>query len=358
MKKFFLSLTVFILTSIYIAGNYYLLYNLTVLLQIHIENLLIPALILALLFPAGEIARHYRAFNFITLTGSIYMGFLGISASFYVLKDLVYFLAGGDLRSLTIYATLIIILIFTYSLRELFLPPIVRQIQINTDKVKGKYRIVQISDLHLGYLKKVKWLEEIVERVNPLKPDLILITGDLIDCHGKCINQYIESLKNLSSKYGILTVPGNHDYFSGLENFHKFCRETGIELLENRCVTFDTLTICGIHDESGKYLGTGKPDLTVVRNAPDGNFKILLHHSPTLWREAENAGFDLMLSGHTHAGQIPPMELLVFLYYKNCCGMKKYGKMLQYTTSGTGTWGPPMRFLSRSEIALIEIGDG
>ena len=155
----------------------------------------------------------------------------------------------------------------------------------------------------------------------------------------------------------VFAVPGNHEFYSGIENFLNFARMANIQVLRNENVTIaDGIQIIGIDDKAGKMISGRDVDLRSA--ALDCNFNnpvILLSHRPTNFEESAGIGVDLQLSGHTHAGQIPPMDLIVRLVYKYPYGLYKYKSAFIYTTCGTGIWGPPMRLFSQSEIVKIDL---
>jgi len=217
------------------------------------------------------------------------------------------------------------------------------------------FAIIQLSDLHLQKWRSEKWLRHVVEETNRQDPDLVLITGDLIEEHMDRCQKFIPILRRVESKQGVFAITGNHEFYSGIQNFLAFSQKAGIRVLRNEKVTMgDNLIIIGMDDITGRMFSSPRPDLeTLLEDCNPNQPIILLTHRPEGFKEAADMGVDLHLSGHTHAGQIPPMDLIVLLTYRYPFGLYRYGSAFIYTTCGTGIWGPPMRFLSRSEIVKI-----
>ena len=220
------------------------------------------------------------------------------------------------------------------------------------------FSIVQISDLHIGGLIDRDFVREMVEKINALKPDLIVITGDLIDTGIRPITEAILELNRLHSKNGIYMVLGNHEYFHNPLEIIDFLRQkTGITLLLNESVALDALKVnlVGINDRFGYRIDLLPPDIDQAYKGIDKRYKtILLAHQPKFIEELGEYKPDLILSGHTHGGQIWPLNYLVKLqqpYVKGLHTLPYGGKI--YVNSGIGYWGPPMRLGSQAEIAYI-----
>ena len=220
------------------------------------------------------------------------------------------------------------------------------------------FSIVQISDLHIGGLIDRDFVKKMVEKINALDPDIIVITGDLIDTGIKPIKEAILETNRLHSRYGIYMVLGNHEYFHNpLEIIELIRNETIITLLLNESVTIDPLrvNIAGTTDVFGYRIDLLKPDIHKAFSEINPNYKtILLAHQPRFIEELEGYKPDLILSGHTHGGQIWPLNYLVTLQQPFVKGLHTlpYGGKI-YVNSGIGYWGPPMRLASQAEIAYI-----
>jgi predicted MPP superfamily phosphohydrolase len=222
------------------------------------------------------------------------------------------------------------------------------------------FSIVQLSDLHLGNLTSPGRLRRIVDRTNAVKPDLICVTGDTLDGDICRDEGYCGILGQLRARYGVVAVTGNHEFYAGVEKFMELARRSRWRVLRNQSWVIDgKIALAGLEEDSAERFQLPGPDLeAALRGVPPGIPKVLLYHRPVRFREAAALGIDLQLSGHTHAGQIPPMDLLVWLIYKYPAGLYRLGFSHIYTSPGTGTWGPPMRFLSRSEMTRLVLVAG
>lgn len=224
-------------------------------------------------------------------------------------------------------------------------------------------KIVQISDLHIGAMIRRDYVEKVVQQVNELKPDLIVLTGDVADGTPAGLIDQLQPLKKLQAPLGKFYVTGNHEYYWGVEQWIKSMHQLGfIPLLnKNRIVSFGDMKIlvAGVTDVSAdQFLFSHKTDpQKAMFSKVQTDFKILLSHSPRTLSAAEQAGFDLQLSGHTHAGQFFPFSLLVPLAHKNHAGLSQQNKTWLYVNSGTGSWGPINRFGVHSEITVIGFRD-
>jgi len=183
-----------------------------------------------------------------------------------------------------------------------------------------------------------------------------LITGDLVDEEAHRIDRFRELFKNLNANDGVFAVTGNHEYFPGVEKFFQLAEQSGITVLSNSCTTLaNGIVLVGLNDDVASRFDMEGPNLhKALAGCDTANPVILLYHRPTHFKDAVSSGVDIQLSGHTHLGQLPPMDLIVLLVFgRYAYGLRTLGDSYIYTTSGTGTWGPPMRFLSHSEIVNI-----
>lgn len=230
---------------------------------------------------------------------------------------------------------------------------------INVVKAKiFSFSIVQISDLHIGGLIDQKYVQDSVAKINSLHPDLVMITGDLIDTEIDYIAKAILELNNIQSKYGIYMVLGNHEYFHNPFHIMEFINtKTKIKLLLNESVAVEDLkvNIVGVTDLFGYRAGVLEPDFNKAFSKTDPKYpSILLSHQPKSLEYLGSYYPTLILSGHTHGGQLWPFNHLVMLqqpYLKGLHTLPYGGKI--YVNSGIGFWGPPMRLGSQAEIAYI-----
>jgi hypothetical protein len=232
-------------------------------------------------------------------------------------------------------------------------------VNIKIKKLKQPYKIAQISDTHIGGLVDAEFIKDIVQRVNALNPDLVVITGDLIDTNVSNAKKTLDELKNLKSKYGTFFITGNHEYFHNITEIISTVKSLGIRVLENENVYIGEeergFNLAGVYDVFGYRALTHIPDIDKALKNKKDSPTVLLAHQPKYIEEVED-GVDLMLSGHTHGGQIYPFKFLVSIVQPYISGLHQHNKNLQiYVNKGTGFWGPPMRLMASSEITEIII---
>ncbi len=228
------------------------------------------------------------------------------------------------------------------------------------------FKIAQISDLHVGLIKGYSWLEEVVRRVNDLNPDLIAITGDLVDGSVDKLNAEIGPLAKLKARHGVFFVTGNHEYYSGAIEWVDKIESLGIRVLRNERVQIgegeDSFDLAGVDDFSASpaMAPNHGPDLPKALSGRDTEREVvLLAHQPRAIDEAAQMDVGLVLSGHTHGGQIWPFTYLVGLQQPYNRGLYRHTENTQiYVNQGTGVWGPPMRVGTQSEITEIELSRG
>jgi predicted MPP superfamily phosphohydrolase len=224
------------------------------------------------------------------------------------------------------------------------------------------YAIAQISDIHVGPTIKRAYLNAIVNKVNSLKPDAIAVTGDLVDGSVQRLALHTEPLARLAAPDGVFFVTGNHEYYSGAEQWIAEVRRLGLRVLLNEHVIRHrgqaALMIAGVTDYSAQHFNPAHksdPQLAAAGAPDDVAVKVLLAHQPRSAPAAADAGFDLQLSGHTHGGQFFPWNLFVPLQQPFVAGLNRVRSLWVYTSRGTGYWGPPKRFGAPSEITLVRL---
>jgi predicted MPP superfamily phosphohydrolase len=237
--------------------------------------------------------------------------------------------------------------------------PQILPITINQNLFTQPYRLIQISDMHIGGLIDEAFVQKTVEKINALEVDFITITGDLTDAPIGQIKQSVAHLKNLKSRFGTFYVVGNHEYFHGLEDTIAYIKTLGITVLENSSMIIgredNLFNIAGLYDYFGYRKGDFIPDIRKVLAQIDSNFPtLLLAHQPKQTEKLDNLKPNLILSGHTHGGQIFPFQYLVKLQQPYLKGLYEISKnQAIYVNSGIGFWGPKMRLGSSAEITLI-----
>lgn len=347
-----------IFSSIYLGIHYYIYLRIVKGLQIARAGaafLKWMVLLGALLFIGSKLLSAQYPLYWLSYIGGLWMGFVSITFSVFIVKDLAGLILKWNPKLSTIIALVIALALTGYSAYNESRGPVIKVMDIplhNLPQELDGFSIVQLSDIHLGILTKKEWLGNVVDKTNELAPDLIAFTGDLIDENPDKLGRFLEILNRLNAKHGVFIVAGNHEFYPGINKFERFLRQTDFVLLRNRSVEVaGGLIIAGIDDATAQRMTDTVPDIGIALSGITPNAPIiLLSHQPDVFDDALNYGVDLQLSGHTHAGQIPPMDLAVLMYFKYPYGLYSSGNAYIYTSAGTGTWGPPMRLFSRSEI--------
>jgi predicted MPP superfamily phosphohydrolase len=223
------------------------------------------------------------------------------------------------------------------------------------------FRIVQISDVHIGAGIQERFVERIAARVNELEGDVVAITGDLAD---GLVNEYSSALapfESVKTRYGIFYVTGNHEYYWGVNSWVDAIRAAGIRPLLNEHQTIRhgaaDLVIGGVTDLSGHHFAEAHrtDPRRAFEGSPEGAFRLLLAHQPQSAKGAVEQNVDLQLSGHTHGGQYFPFNLLIRFFQPIVSGLHRVEQMWLYVSPGTGYWGPPTRLGVPGEITVLEL---
>jgi predicted MPP superfamily phosphohydrolase len=212
-----------------------------------------------------------------------------------------------------------------------------------------------VSDIHLGNLIRKNRLAGWVERINSEKPDVILLVGDIFDhnMHAVESQKMDEVLLQLKSTYGVYAVPGNHDFYAGIDKAVLYMKRSGIQVLRDQSVKVnDRIVIIGRDDLTNRHR---KPLDSLVAGMNSGLFRIVLDHQPAALGESVASGIDLHISGHTHDGQVFPFNHIVSRIFELGYGYRKTGNTHLYVSSGLGLWGAPMRIGTQSEIVCIRL---
>ncbi len=228
------------------------------------------------------------------------------------------------------------------------------------DSLSG-YRIAQLSDMHLGVLIGEKTLSGWVEQVNAAKPDLVVITGDLVDENASVLADLAPVLGRLKAREGVWASMGNHEMYTGDMDAQRFMETAGVKVLRNETARLESgLVLAGVDDPALAQMKQepAPTPKSVLNGAREEDHIILLHHRPI-----NSAGYippevDVILAGHTHAGQLWPFTLLTRLVHRQVQGGQWLGQAFQYVSRGTGTWGPPMRVGASAEIAIVTLEAG
>ena len=215
--------------------------------------------------------------------------------------------------------------------------------------------VVQISDVHLGHILGASFLQSLVEESNAQKPEAVFIPGDLFDGADGRLEQLVAPLDSLVTPRGVYFITGNHETYLGVERALAALEKTKVKILNDEMLTLDGLEIIGI---AYPQRGENKDLAEVAKRLGHDPERpsILLYHSPAQTERAKAAGINLQLAGHTHYGQIFPFQFVTWrVFGKYYRGLHVEGDYTLYTSSGAGTWGPPMRTSNRPEIAVINL---
>lgn len=243
--------------------------------------------------------------------------------------------------------------------------PMVKKIQVPIKDLPDEFHgttILQMSDIHVGQTIKADFVEVLVELSNQLKPDMVALTGDLIDGTQSQLAHELEPFKKIQAPLGRFMVPGNHEYYWGIDHWIDFWKELGFKTLVNEHALVEKgsarLAIGGVHDYSARRMNdtyVSSPQ-EAFKSLPPEVTKVLLAHQPRSVYQASKAGVHLQISGHTHSGQYFPYNILIYLFQPYVKGLHRHEDQTWiYVNQGTGYWGPPSRFGVPPEITLIEL---
>jgi hypothetical protein len=234
-------------------------------------------------------------------------------------------------------------------------------VMIKSAKITKPIRIAQISDVHLGILIREGRLEKILEKVKAASPDIFVSTGDLVDGQTDSLNGVGNLLREIKAPLGKFAVTGNHEFYAGLDRSLEFMKQAGFQVLRGEGTSVAGLiTIVGVDDPAVRGYGPTRevPEKELLSGLPKDKFTLFLKHRPDVEKSAVGL-FDLQLSGHAHKGQIFPWTLIVRLVFPQIAGLYDLssGSSL-YVSRGSGTWGPPIRFLAPPEVTVIDLVPG
>lgn len=219
-------------------------------------------------------------------------------------------------------------------------------------------KVAQISDVHFGMINGQEKLNKIVKMVNNLSPDIVVITGDLVDESIAHMEEMARPLSQLHAPWGVWAVTGNHEFYAGVDRAVEIMKRAQVKVLRNeRRILPGGLQILGIDDPAGtKRIGNPVPEVNDLFSTLEiDKPSIFLCHQPIYFAEAAAHGIGLQLSGHTHGGQLFPIIFISRLFYPLTPGLHKQKESYLYVSRGVGTWGPPLRFGSQPELVLIKL---
>jgi uncharacterized protein len=365
MKQFFPLLFFIIFIGILIAANIYLTRRFNWYFNIESTKILyavFPPLTLLMLFGVMPLSNTTNGLgSLIYIFSAITMGVILYLLLSTILVDLVRLFTNFSPK---IYGLSAIVLTAAISLGGILNSWNIQvtQQEISIKGLNTEIRAMHLTDIHIGHFRGKNFLQKIVDKTNQQNVDVVFITGDLFD--GK-INLTMADLAPLTQLNApVYFVEGNHDNYSGVQTVKKYLRETGVTVLENEVTHFSELQIIGLNhlraDSETFNMGANGAGATIQNVLPTLNiFKgkptVLLHHSPDGIKYANQHGVDLYLAGHTHAGQLFPIKYIANLLFAYNKGLHNFNGTQIFVSQGVGTFGPPMRVGTKSEIALLKL---
>ncbi len=217
------------------------------------------------------------------------------------------------------------------------------------------FRIAVVSDIHLGPILGRGFAQRVVDTINSTQPDLVAVVGDLVDGSVKNLGPAAAPLSQLKARHGAYFVTGNHEYFSGAEEWVAEVRRLGLLPLENARTELPHFDLAGVNDVAGESEGQGPDYARALGDRDRARACVLLAHQPVQIHDAVDHGVDLQLSGHTHGGQLWPGNLIAAGANPTVAGLERYGDTQLYVRRGAGAWGPPTRVGAPSDITVIEL---
>lgn len=332
-----------------------------------------------LAFPVGRILNarfHTHLTEGLVSLGSYHLALMLYLFLLIFIKDIISWLAriaGGQLApgswlsvrhpgSFLVIVVLSLLVIILGHLNAI--NPRLKVLELSIDKkipAGSELRAVLISDIHLGIINRSNRLEKLVERINELRPDVVFFAGDIVDegVSQEEEEKMVDLLRKMQSPLGLYACPGNHEYYGGFERNISYLEKAGVTVLLDQAVRVgDWFYVIGRKDWAALRSGQKRLSLHEImdRDGVDRSWPVVvLDHQPLYLNEAAEAGVDLQLSGHTHAGQLFPLDIINRFVYEKNWGYLKKGATHIYVTSGSGTWGPAVRTGSRSEIILLRL---
>jgi predicted MPP superfamily phosphohydrolase len=337
----------------FLIVNYFIFYGISSLFSIKPGYIFYSLLIIAVIsYPLAAMIERVvsNTATRIFYTGaSAWMGISFYLLTFIIIYSLLSLVLKIPGETAGIIIVLLTIVLSAYSLiNSLYLN--INKIEIPLNHLKNDMRVVQLSDIHIGSIRNSSYMEKIVKKTNEIDPEIIFITGDMVDGSARLHTNTFDAINKL--KAPVFFITGNHETYEGLDEVFRVLRNTHMNILRDEMVEYNGIQVIGV-----EYSFELNHMENVLSKLPINNEKpsIMLYHLPTEIKNVARAGIGLQLSGHTHAGQMFPFNYLVRLMFRYMHGIYKYDGTYLHVSPGTGTWGPPMRLGSRCEITVITL---
>ncbi|HII72490.1 TPA: metallophosphoesterase [Candidatus Woesearchaeota archaeon] len=349
--QFMIFFAVFI--TIYLSLNSYVILRLAGMLKVNHRAYLYGLIAFVVLgFPiATSIEKFFPNIisRILYTISSLWMGIVFLLFSGLILYELSrLFIRIDPFKAATTIIIIVICLTVFATINAFFIN--VKTIDLPIEGLKQDLKVVQLSDIHVGTIRNSGYLEKIAKKINDIDPDIVLITGDLVDGTAPLQPKMFDGLNRLRAR--IFFVSGNHEIYEGVDKVCALFNDSKIKVLKNEAVSFDGIQVVGVNfSESRSHLKEVLPNIKLDQKKP----AILMYHPPTETETANEYGIDLQLSGHTHKGQIYPFNLLTMAVFPRYTGLHNIKGTYLYISPGTGTWGPYMRLGSRNEITVFNL---
>jgi uncharacterized protein len=345
---------------LYLGIHYYVFYRLAGMLSLQRKlAFYLLIIVFALTFPLASVLEHYVT-NWITsifyYIAASWFGAVMMAFCCLIIYELVRFFWKPDPKLAVFVLIGVVLMIVIYGLINAQLLH-VKEIELPIQKLTAERTVVQLSDIHLGTIHGSGYLERIAKKVNSIDPDMVLITGDLLDGSGTLSNLDISPLNDIKAKTFFVT--GNHERYIGIEMAKRLLNTTTVTVLSDQATSYRGIQLIGLDDPTWEFTPPLKEQAikAMIEKIPRNKTQptILLFHRPIGLEDAQSLGISLMLSGHTHDGQMIPVDFITKLFFPRNHGLYTYEGTFLYVSPGTGTWGPPMRTASMNEITVFHL---
>ena len=337
----------------FLIVNYFIFYGIASLFGIKPGYIFYTLLIIAVIsYPLSAMIERVvsnTATRIFYTAASAWMGISFYLLTFIIIYSLIslLFKIPSEIAGIVIVTVTAILSIYSL-INSLYLN--INEIEIPLNHLKKDMKVVQLSDIHIGSIRNSSYIEKIVEKTNKIDPEIVFITGDMVDGSARLHTNTFKAINKL--KAPVFFITGNHETYEGLDEVFRVLRNTEMMVLRDEMVDFKDIQIIGVeYSFEPNHMANVLGKLNIDTEKPS----IMLYHLPRELKTVAKAGIGLQLSGHTHAGQMFPFNYLVRLMFRYMHGIYRYDGTYLHVSPGTGTWGPPMRLGSRCEITVINL---